>query len=1015
MFKYKKILSGIIQGKTIWTDLKPELSKYNIDNREEGIKDTSAGKIFEVFTKYYFLTSPEVDGLYSDVWLYDEIPLSTKTKLDLGTVEYGIDLLLKTVNDEYIAVQCKFKNDETSKLNWSSDKISNLFAYCPKADGYIVFSNCSALDKVSSTRQGNFTFYSIANLLEVEPNVFSNISLLLNDSQPKEKEFFDPQPHQQKAIDECVQWFTEGGESRGQLILPCGAGKTFTALWIKEALQSHKTLVLVPSLALLRQIKNEWSKQRKTKYQYLCVCSETDIDKGSADSIVSHTYEISGNVTTTPSEIHSFLNQDLGEKVIFSTYQSLPAIIEAIEGTEINFDFIFCDEAHKTAGISKGVFGLVHDNEKVPAKRRLYATATPRIVKESLKKKLGDDLKYTHDMNDPETFGEEFYRMTFKDAIDEDILTDYKIVAIGVNDLQLAEYLRERRFVNNDVSIDEIANNYALESVMNKYSASHAITFHSRVKLAKEFASRHNSLFEKTTSFSVDGTQPTSVRGQILNEFRASDKATVSNARCLTEGVDIPAIDLVYFSDPKNSKVDIIQAVGRALRKKEGKKSGYIVVPIYHTDNDEVENSISQGSFKNLLQVIRSLCDQDERLQDEINSIAFGKSGKGSRRIDIISSFDAEIDCLHLIGFEDKLRNSLFDQVIAKTSNNWDVRFLELKNYLGESNDYSKQRIKLLRRANETLYSWIGSQRLRRKAGHLKNEEKRKLDSIKFPWDFGESRRWSEWVRTIKRLSDFIESNGRNPGHSSEDEKGLYNLLANLRSSHQKNSLSEEKIELLEEFNIDYKTPGRLNFRESYKKLADFIENNGRNPERNAEDEKRLYSQLIQLRRAYKKSSLSEEKIGLLDKLNIDITAQVVRLDFEESYKELADFIKNNRRDPKYSSEDKDEKRLYSLLANLKVAYKKSSLSEEKVGLLDKLNIDITAQVVRVSQLNFRESYKKLADFIESNGRNPKRTAKDEKRLHGLLANLKMAYSKNSLSEEKIELLDELNIDYKRK
>ena len=116
MIKYKKILTDIIRNKNHWSDLKIELSKYNIDNREEGIKDTSAGQIFEVFAKYYFLTSPEVDGLYTDVWLYDEIPLSTKTKLDLGTVEYGIDLLLKTVNDEYIAVQCKFKNDETSKL-----------------------------------------------------------------------------------------------------------------------------------------------------------------------------------------------------------------------------------------------------------------------------------------------------------------------------------------------------------------------------------------------------------------------------------------------------------------------------------------------------------------------------------------------------------------------------------------------------------------------------------------------------------------------------------------------------------------------------------------------------------------------------------------------------------------------------------------------------------------------------------------------------------------------------------
>ena len=206
--------------------------------------------------------------------------------------------------------------------------------------------------------------------------------------------------------------------------------------------------------------------------------------------------------------------------------------------------------------------------------------------------------------------------MSFKDAIDENILVDYKIVAIGVNDLQLSSYLKERRYVGDNISIDEVANNYALDFVMSKYFANHALTFHSRVKLAKEFATRHTKLFDQTNSFSVDGTQPTSIRNQILNEFKNSEKAIISNARCLTEGVDVPTIDLVYFSDPKNSKVDIIQAVGRALRKKEGKKLGYIVVPIYHSDNKEVENSISEGSYKNLLQVIRSLCDQDERLQD---------------------------------------------------------------------------------------------------------------------------------------------------------------------------------------------------------------------------------------------------------------------------------------------------------------------------------------------------------------------------------------------------------------
>ncbi|PKG42792.1 DEAD/DEAH box helicase [Psychroflexus sp. MES1-P1E] len=996
MIKYKKILSDIIQGKQHWTDLKPELSRYNIDNREAGIKDTSAGQIFEVFAKYYFLTAPEIDGLYSDVWLYDEIPLNTKAKLDLGTVEYGIDLLLKTIDDKYIAVQCKFKNDETSKLNWSSDKISNLFAYCPKADGYIVFSNCSSLDKVSLSRQENFTFYSIGHLLEIEANIFTNINLLLNNSQPKEKIFFNPKPHQQRAIDECVQWFTEGEESRGQLILPCGAGKTFTSLWIKEELKSLKTLVLVPSLALLRQIKNEWSNQRKTKYQYLCVCSEKDIDKDNTDSIVTHTYEIGGNVTTEPNEILSFLNQDLNEKVIFSTYQSLPRIIESIQNTEISFDFIFCDEAHKTAGISKGVFGLIHDNKKIPAKRRLYATATPRIVKESLKKKLGDDLKYTHDMNDPEKFGEELYRMSFKNAIDEDILVDYKIVAIGVNDLQLATYIQERKFVDNNISLDEVANNYALDYVMNKYSANHGLTFHSRVKLAKEFASRHSKLFKKTTSFSVDGTQSTSIRNQILNEFKNSSKAIISNARCLTEGVDVPTIDLVYFSDPKNSKVDIIQAVGRALRKKEGKKLGYIVIPIYHTNNDEVENSISQGSFKNLLQVIRSLCDQDERLQDEINSIAFGKGKRGSKKIDIISSFDEEIDSLHLIGFEEKLRESLFDQIIYKTSNNWDIWFLELKSYIETNDDYPNKS------DNKDLYAWIAQQRNRRKNGRLKSVEIQKLNSIDFAWNIVDYK----WDKNFEEFENYSRTNIFPPckGIDSIDLVKWYRyMLVNVNTG---DALSPEKINKFIQIDEKFKGPAsRKKWIPIYEDLISWkIENPNNWPQYqkgNAKSrESKLYIFCQTIRKRYRENDLGNYFFDKMTELNFNFEGKT------DAWTKKYENIKSILEGRKSISANEIGYNEYNWVYRHKRDLEEGKLSEYQSNKVQDLNLDRFFET-------WEQTFEKLKKWFNENNNLPTRTT--HKDFNSWLGSQRGVYKNGNLTEIQIKKLASIGYEMEAK
>lgn len=987
---YTERLSHIIKGKNHWSDLKNELSKYNIDNRDEKLKDTSAGKIFEVFSKYFFLSAPEFDGHYTNVWLYNEIPLQIKETLDLGTVEYGIDLLLKTIDNKYIAVQCKFKNDETSKLNWSADKIANLFAYCPKADGYILFSNCASLDTVSSSRTNNFTFYNIGHLLEIEKSTFENISIKLQNGQPKEREYFSPKPHQQRAINECVQWFTEGEESRGQLILPCGAGKTLTSLWIKEELKSKKTLVLVPSLALLRQIKNDWGRQRKTNYEYLCVCSETDIDGDNQDSILTHTYEIGGNVTTNSKYVNLFLHNNLEEKVIFSTYQSLPVIVEALKTTEIIFDFVFCDEAHKTAGISKGVFGIIHDNTKIPAKKRLYATATPRIVKESLKKKLGDDLKYTHDMNDPQTFGEEFFRMSFKDAIDENILVDYKIIAIGVNDKQLSDYLKEKRYVDTNISIDEVANNYALDFVMSKYSAYHALTFHSRVNLAKAFSSRHSKLFENTNSFSVDGTQATSIRNQILHEFKSSNKAIISNARCLTEGVDVPTIDLVYFSDPKNSKVDIIQAVGRALRKKEGKKQGYIVVPVYHTNHGEVENSISEGSFKNLLQVIRSLCEQDERLQDEINTIAFGKGKKISKKIDILTSFYEEIETLNLIGFEENLKNSLFDQIIYKTSNNWDIWFLELKNYLDLNNDYPSKN------ENPNLYTWVAQQRFKKKNNTLKPEEFKKLNSINFAWDIVKSK----WDRMFKEFKSYAEVNTFAPYKGFDNPELVNWYQVQLIYSYEKKNAKNEQAIKFQNINSKFLCSGsRKKWIPLYEELVIWRNTNPEKwPQYQRDNKDSLESKLNvfcqTLRKKFRENDLENYWFDKITLLGFNFEGHTDNWDkYFDKYEKLILEKKS------VSIQDIGEK-AYAWL-NLQ-------LKKDKLGSLDKFKSEKLSSLSSFFE-SWEETFEKLKKWQIENGKPP--TKANHKDFNSWLSSQRARYKNGNLSEEQIASIRSIGYD----
>jgi superfamily II DNA or RNA helicase len=1069
MTKYKKILTELIKDKETWRELKVELSKYNVHSTVTAEKDTRAGKIFEVFTKLYFLVSPTEKDNFKNVWLFEETPLEVRNKLNLGNQDYGVDLILQDLEDQYFVVQCKYKNDESSKLNWSADKIANLFAFCPKADGFIVFSNAIDLDKISKTRHANFTFYGVANLNEIEKGTFSSIYSLLTRNQLVERKLYAPLPHQEIAINECTQWFTEGEESRGQLILPCGAGKTFTALWIKENLQSKNTLVLVPSLALLRQIKNEWSKQRKIIYQYLCVCSETDIDKVTPDNLVTHTYEIDSRVTTDSEYVKSFLLKPFEEKVIFSTYHSLPVIAHAVREIDFEFDFTFCDEAHKTAGLGNNKFSLIHNNNLVPSKYRLYGTATPRIVKESLKKKLGDDLQYAYDMNDPNTFGYEFYRMTFKDAIEEEILVDYKIVAIGVNSEELKEYIEQRRFVDKNISMDELANNYALEHVMQKYNANHALTFHSRVKLAQEFANRHGQLFPNTKTFTVSGEQPTSYRNLLLEEFKNSEKAIVSNARCLTEGVDVPTIDLVYFCDPKNSKVDIVQAVGRALRKKEGKKLGLIVVPIYHLKKDEVESSISSGSFKNLLQVIRSLCDQDERLQDEINLIAFGKGTRKSNKINIISSiFLEEQDKIILEGFEEKLRNSLFDQIVEKSSNNWDLWFLTLKNYLESNNQVYPSK-----KNDNDLYNWIATQRNKKTNGKLKNEELRKLFSINFVWNIVE---W-KWDRMYSQFQEYAKDNVFPPCQGVDDNELVkwykyqsncitgnkilsneqkmrflatdkkfigpssrkkwfkpFNLLLKFRQENptqwpQYNRKNNKSIEStlhvfcqtiriryrennLDTFwfdkmtEIDFNFEGKKdNWTKLWQKIKDKLEN--RTSISVNELGETAYSWIFRNRNSYEEGALSDYQAKKIEELKLDRFFQT----WGQTFDKIKEWVAQNGKLPTRTTQND----YHSWLISQRSAYKNERLSTEQINALQSIEFDLEPNGVEKNELKWFEYYNQLKTFIEEKDRYPGPT--NEKHLYIWVQSQRAAKAGSlrnrlPLSKKRVDLLDSINFSW---
>lgn len=1021
MQKENQILLELLNGVDNWADLKPRLEQFNTSQTETTTKKTLAGKVFEVFAKYYFQTEPKKTELYENVWFYDDVPLEIKNQLRLPSVDHGIDILLQDYEKRFYAVQCKFKNDETKSLSWSGDKIANVFALGTNCDKVIVFTNVSDITQVAKSFEQKFELLAFDELISIEEDIFENIYLLAKGNQPKELEKYSPQPHQEIAITKVLEHF-ESNE-RGQLILPCGAGKSLTSLWIKEKINPETTLVLVPSLALLKQIKNDWSRHKNDHFKYLCICSEKDIDKDQQDAVNVHTYEIGGPVTTDPLDVKAFLKKS-GNKVIYSTYQSIGVISEACRlVNEFQFELVICDEAHRTAGSkNKNTFTLVHDNANIPALKRLYMTATPKVVSTKLKSRLGEDYELLCDMSNPDVYGLEAFRMSFGQAIDEGILVDYKIIGIGVTDKQIKKFIEERNFIG-ETSIDELAHNFSLDLVMNKHKAFHAISFHSKVKFAQDFAIRHKQFFETIFSESVNGKQTTTYRARVLRDFKNSEIGLVTNARCLTEGVDVPTIDLIYFCDPKTSKIDIVQASGRALRtnKAKNKELGFIVVPIFHHIDEDVEKEIKKKPiFDHLIQVIRSLCDQDERLQAEINDIAFKKGKKSNSKIQIDFSDDETEKIVKLEGLEKKVRDVLFDEIIEKTRVFWDVMFKQLLDYK-ETNGHTN----VSRREDgmKQLGNWILEQRRQYHNGNIKPDKKKKLKEIGFDWK-GENRREITdldeiWKQGYVKLEEYFNQNGNsNVPARYEVNKSLGTWVVSQRVKFDNGKHAVWQIDLLEKLNFEWDPKNK--FEEYFTELINFNKENGhlRVPTQGNDKYKVLGRWVNKLRVVYNGGKFDKKgdivaplkgriRSSHLQRLNdIGFVWKVGRGDWNTRFTELQTYFRINGNSNVSQSEDIS---LYNWCYRIKKNPK--SLSKERLAKLKSLNFDFTLRAAEDKVLlTWTERIEQLNEFFEENGNyNIPKDSNKYKTLVNWLRHQRSKQLKNKLTIEQLDFFKEIN------
>jgi superfamily II DNA or RNA helicase len=574
------------------------------------------GNAFEQLVYAYFKLEPKY-SFYDEVWPFSDVPSLVLEELKLPSQDIGIDLIAK-MGDEYHAIQCKYHQDNSQSVTFKevSTFISLLESNTKITQGYI----CSTAD-ITSRILGKLNTKPINLLLndtwaELDEFFFARSKAFLEGKKPKELVSYKPKEHQKKALKSAKEYFKNENKQRGKLIFPCGAGKSLTGYWMTTELQAKKTIVAVPSLSLVKQTLEVYLREvvaSKRSVKWLCICSDEGIGKD--DDVVYFTENIGVPCQTNSEYIKKWLEENRDEEIfIFTTYQSGRIIAEISKELEFTFDLGIFDEAHKTVGAYKKLFSHLLFEENISISKRIFMTATERFYKGSK-----DDII---SMDDQDIYGDTFAQMSFKEAIETGLLTDYKVITIEIQKSEIAEFIRENNLVQlndkwkKETEARSMASMLALRKAMKMFPIKNAVSFHSSIEKAvrnKELQQYITDTYEYQAidTFTVSGKQATSKRNSIVQEFSRSEHALITNARCLTEGVDVPNIDCIIFSDPRKSKVDIVQALGRALRKKEGKDWGYVILPIIY---DDTTQEIDNDNFQEILSIVRGLASNDERI-----------------------------------------------------------------------------------------------------------------------------------------------------------------------------------------------------------------------------------------------------------------------------------------------------------------------------------------------------------------------------------------------------------------
>jgi superfamily II DNA or RNA helicase len=585
----------------------------------------AGGRGFEELSAWFLLNDPEWAQRVARVWRWDSWP-------QRWGPDRGIDLVAETHDGELIAVQCKHYGASTTVSKQDVDSFLSESSREQFTDRVLIATTLrlsAGARQVIAAQEKPVSVVLRDRLDEAKLN-WSGFGSEVAMKPPRK----EPRPHQERALQALTHRIETA--DRGQLVMPCGTGKTLTSLWLAERLECSRVLVLLPTLALLRQTAQVWASEARTSFKSLKVCSDrggSDCELEAADLSVS---ELGGPVTTDPVEIANFLSGD-GRRVLFSTYKSSPRIAEALaqlEGGQ-ELDLAVCDEGHHCAGLTTSDHKTILHDERIPARRRLFVTATPTVFGV---KALGQ-ARHAHaelaSMDDAKTFGRVLHHLSFKEAIEEGLLCPYQVVVMPVSDEEVAELVQRRKLVTADG--DHVTDAYTLAAqiaclrTLRRFECRRLVAFHASVENSKRFAAdletAHSLLGDQAPSSfhstHIDGYMSKVERDGLLHRFSSEDETPqiLSNVRLLAEGVDVPGIDAICLVDTHRNTSAVVQAIGRALRTAPGKSTGTILVPVLVEAGQTVEDALRYSEHGPVLEVLAALRSIDTEIRHTIDSV----------------------------------------------------------------------------------------------------------------------------------------------------------------------------------------------------------------------------------------------------------------------------------------------------------------------------------------------------------------------------------------------------------